>query len=118
MLGFPIPESERDMSLPVDPSCSLEYAQGSERGDKIISLITAVVEKIGGGGINSEMMRQTAFQIPIRCFITMSSGVFNEEMADGLCDLLNDKPLTPSLIKLLKNVPSAVAQLPELFKTM
>ncbi len=118
VLGFPIPESERDMSLPVDPSCSLEYAQGSERGDKIISLITAVVEKIGGGGINSEMMRQTAFQIPIRCFITMSSGVFNEEMADGLCDLLNDKPLTPSLIKLLKNVPSAVTQLPELFKTM
>lgn len=118
VLGFPIPESERDMSLPIDVSCPLEYAASTVRGEKMISLITALLEKIGGGGINSEMMRCTAFQIPIRCFITMSSGVFNEEMAEGLCDFLNDKPLTGSLVKILKNIPSALMKLPGLFKTM
>ncbi len=118
VLGHAIPESERDMSKPVDLSCSLEYAQGSPRGDAIINLITAVVEKIGGGGINSEMMRQTAFQIPIRCFVTMSANVCNDEIAQGLCDVLNGKPMTPSLLKIFKNVPKALAQLPELFRTM
>lgn len=118
ILGFPVPESERDMALPIDTSCTLEYAILSERGEKTTQLISKILEKIGGGGINSEMMRCTAFQIPIRCFITMSSGVFNEEMAEGLCDFLNDKPLTPSLLKILKNVPSALSKLPELFRTM
>ena len=86
--------------------------------EKITKVITAVVEKIGGGGINSEMMKNTAFQIPLRCFVTMSSGVFNDEMCDALCDVLNDKPLTPSAMKLLKNIPSALKKLPELFKSM
>ena len=118
LLGHAIPESERDMGKPIDPSCSLEYAAGSARGDAIINVISAVVEKIGGGGINSEMMRQTAFQIPIRCFVTMSANVCNDEIAEGLCDILNGKPITPSLLKILKNVPKALAQLPELFRTM
>lgn len=118
VLGFPIPESERDMALPIDESCPLEYSLLSERGEKTTELISKILEKIGGGGINSEMMRCTAFQIPIRCFITMSAGVFNEEMAEGLCDFLNDKPLTPSLLKIIKNVPSALSKLPELFRTM
>jgi beta-glucosidase len=118
ILGHEIPESERDMSLPIDKNCTLEYADGTIRGEKITKLITAVVEKIGGGGINSEMMKNTAFQIPLRCFVTMSSGVFNDEMCDALCDVLNDKPLTPSAMKLLKNIPSALMKLPDLFKSM
>jgi len=118
VLGHEIPESERDMSLPIDKNCTLEYAAGTSRGEKITKLITAVVEKIGGGGINSEMMKNTAFQIPLRCFVTMSSGVFNDEMCDALCDVLNDKPLTPSAMKLLKNIPSALMKLPDLFKSM
>ena len=118
ILGHEIPESERDMSLPIDKNCTLEYAAGTNRGEKITKLITAVVEKIGGGGINSEMMKSTAFQIPLRCFVTMSSGVFNDEMCDALCDVLNDKPLTPSALKLVKNIPSALMKLPDLFKSM
>lgn len=118
VLGHDIPESERDMSKPIDTSCPLEYAQGTPRGEAIIKVISAAVEKIGGGGINSEMMRQTAFQIPIRCFVTMSANVCNDEIAEGLCDILNGKPMTPSLAKILKNVPKALAQLPELFRTM
>ncbi len=118
ILGHETPESERDMSLPIDKNCTLEYAAGTIRGEKITKLITAVVEKIGGGGINSEMMKNTAFQIPLRCFVTMSSGVFNEEMCNALCDVLNDKPLTPSAMKLLKNIPSALMKLPDLFKSM
>ncbi len=118
VLCHKIPEKERDMSLPIDKNCTLEYAVGTKRGEKITKVITAVVEKIGGGGINSEMMKNTAFQIPLRCFVTMSSGVFNDEMCDALCDVLNDKPLTPSAMKLLKNIPSALKKLPELFKSM
>ena len=118
VLGHKLPERERDMSLPIDKNCTLEYAAGTARGEKITKVITAAVEKIGGGGINSEMMKNTAFQIPLRCFVTMSSGVFNDEMCDALCDVLNDKPLTPSAMKLIKNIPSALMKLPDLFKSM
>ena len=118
VLGYEIPESERDTSLPITASCSLEWAEGTPRGDKIIALISAAVEKIGGGGINSEMMRKTALQIPIRCFMTMSGGVVNEEMCDGICDILNGKPMTPSLWKLVKNIPSAVSKIPAMIKSM
>jgi len=118
ILGHEIPERERDMSLPIDKNSTLEYAAGTSRGEKITKLITAVVEKIGGGGINSEMMKNTAFQLPLRCLVTMSSGVFNDEMCSALCDMLNDKPLTPSAAKLIKNIPSALMKLPDLFKSM
>ena len=118
VLGHEIPQSERDMSLPIDKNCTLEYAAGTSRGEKITRVITMALEKIGGGGINSEMMKNTAFQIPLRCLVTMSSGVFNEEMCQALCDLLNDKPLTPCAAKLVKNIPSALMKLPELFKSM
>lgn len=118
VLGFDIPEGDRDPSLPIDPTGSLELAAGTPRGDKVISLITAAVEKIGGGGINSEMMRQTAFQIPIRCFITMSGGVVNDEMCEGICDLLNGKPMARCLLKIGKNVPSALLKVPAMIKSM
>ena len=118
VLGHELPESERDMSLPIDKTCTLEYAVNTLRGEKITKLISTVVEKIGGGGINSEMMQKTALQLPLRCLVTMSSGVFNDEMCDALCDMLNDKPLTPSAVKLIKNIPSALMKLPELFKSM
>ena len=118
VLGFPILQSERDIGKPIDVNEPLEYALGTERGDRVISLISAVIEKIGGGGINSEMMRQTSLQIPIRCFVTMSSGVFNDDMAKALCDFLNGKPVTLSVAVLLKNLPSALSKLPNLLKTM
>ena len=104
--------------MPIDPSGSLELAAGTARGDKVIKLITAAVEKIGGGGINSEMMRQTAFQIPIRCFITMSGGVVNDEMCEGICDLLNGKPMAKCLVKIGKNVPGALLKVPAMIKSM
>ena len=118
ILGFPIPQKDIDPNTPIDPSGSLELAAGTKRGDKVIALITAVVEKIGGGGINSEMMKNTAFQIPIRCFMTMSGGVVNEEMCEGICDFLNGKPLPKSLGKILKNVPSAISKIPDMIKSM
>jgi hypothetical protein len=64
------------------------------------------------------MMRNTAFQIPIRCFITMSGGVVNDEMCEGICDLLNDKPLGKSFIKIGKNIPGALLKVPAMIKSM
>ncbi len=118
VLGSDIPESTRDMSLPIDKNCTLEYSAGTKRGDKVTEIVTFVVEKVGGGGINSEMMKNTAFQLPLRCLVTMSSGVFNDEMCDALVDMLNGESLAKSTAKLLKNVPNALKQLPELFKSM
>ncbi len=118
LLGRPIPCGDRDPSLPIDPNGSLELAAGTPRGDKVIGLITAIVEKIGGGGINSEMMKNTAFQIPIRCFITMSGGVVNDEMCAAICDMLNGKPMAPCLGTLLKNLPSALSKVPAMISAM
>ncbi len=118
VLGSKIPEKLRDMSLPIDRNCTLEYATGTKRGDKIAEIVSFVVKKVGGEGINSEMMKNTAFQLPLRCLVTMSSGVFNEEMCQALVDMLNGESLGKSSVKLIKNIPNAIKQLPELFKAM
>ncbi len=116
VLGRELPPAQRDPSLPIDISCTLEMAGDTKRGKRINKLISSIIEKIGGGGVNSEMMRASAVQLPMRCFITMSAGVFSEEMGQALVDMLNGKSMLKCIGKLLKCTPGALKKLPDLKK--
>lgn len=118
VLGRKLPAAFRENSAPIDLNCSLEAAESTRRGKKVNAIVSRVIHAIGGGGVNEEMMKASATQIPIRCFVTMSGGVFNEEMADGLVDFLNDKPAGPSIGKILRELPTAIKNLPEFMKTI
>ncbi|HOD02665.1 MAG TPA: fibronectin type III-like domain-contianing protein, partial [Clostridiales bacterium] len=118
ILGRELPPSERDPALPIDISCTLEMAQETKRGEKIIKLISFVIKKIGGGGVNEEMMKASAVQIPIRCFVTMSLGVFSESMAQSLIDILNGKSMGKGVGTMLTNLPAALKKLPNLIKSL
>jgi|LSQX01.3.fsa_nt_gb beta-glucosidase len=118
LLGRELPLSERDPSLPIDINCTLEMAAATKRGEKINKLISTIIKRIGGGGVNEEMMKASAVQIPIRCFVTMSLGVFSWPMAQALIDILNGKSLVKATGVFIKNLPATLKKLPELMKSL
>ncbi len=118
LLGRELPPATRDPSLPIDISCTLEMAQSTKRGAKINKLVSRILEKIGGGGVNSEMMRAAAVQLPMRCFVTMSAGVFSEEMGQALVDMLNGRSMLTCVGKFIKCAPGALKRLPALKKML
>lgn len=118
LLGRELPKAERDPSLPIDINCTLEMAADTKRGEKINKLISSVIKRIGGGGVNEAMMRAAAVQMPIRCFVTMSLGVFSEPMAQALVDILNGKSLVKATGVFIKHLPTTLKKLPELMKSL
>ncbi|MCQ2472165.1 MAG: glycoside hydrolase family 3 C-terminal domain-containing protein [Clostridia bacterium] len=68
--------------------------------------------------VNAGMMASAAMQTPVRNFITMSNGLFSEEMADGLLMIFDgDKPLVGTG-KILKGVPHALVNLKKFLKSI
>ena len=53
-------------------------------------------------------MTSMALQIPIRCFISMSMGVFTPEMAEGLCLILNGQGTMKGIGRILSGLAGAV----------
>jgi hypothetical protein len=64
------------------------------------------------------MIKAMALEIPIRNFITMSAGVFSEEMAEGLLMILNSEGAGKGLGKILKGLFGAIKNIPELLKAI
>ena len=68
---------------------------------------------------DGKMLAAMATQIPIRNFIAMSTGVFTQEMADGLLKVLNDDDSTLSGVgKILKGIPTAISKIPGLIHSI
>ena len=63
-------------------------------------------------------MKASAVQIPIRCFVTMSLGVFSWPMAQALIDILNGKSLVKATGVFIKTLPATLKKLPELMKSL
>lgn len=112
VLGHAIPPSQRGANEPLDINCALGDAAGTRGGDKVIGIVNAVFEKIFKDDPNGNMMKAMALEIPIRCFISMSAGVFTPEMAKGLLMILNTGEssakgtlkLVTGLVGTLKNI--------------
>ena len=62
------------------------------------------------------MARAIAVQTPIRDFISMSGGVFSEQMAEGLLKILNGEK--KGLRMILKDIPRAVKGIGPLLKNI
>ena len=117
VLGHEIPPCERGTE-PFTLLDSLERTKGSKWGGIINNVIDKALNLVFKESNSTvDMVKAMALQIPIRNFITMSSGVFTEEMANGLLMILNDDQSTvKGAGKILAGLGSAVMKLPALLK--
>ena len=70
------------------------------------------------GGIGSNMMANTIMQTPIRNYVSMSNGLFTEDMADGLLKVFEGKDVAKGVGKIAKGVPNALINLKSLLKSI
>ena len=108
LLGREIPYAEPDSGR-ITPNSSLEEAAGTPAGQKINALLVNVFKSLSKGNAAQErMMTAMALQIPIRCFISMSMGVFTEDMAQGLCRILNGEGTLKGIGEILGGLSGAM----------
>lgn len=117
VLGHEIPPCERGTE-PFTLLDSLERTKNSKWGRIINNVIDKALKAVfKESNSTTDMVKAMALQIPIRNFITMSSGVFTEEMAEGLLMILNDDQSTvKGAGKILAGLGSAIMKLPALLK--
>lgn len=117
VLGHEIPPCERGTE-PFTLLDSLERTKNSKWGGIINNVIDKALKAVfKESNSTTDMVKAMALQIPIRNFITMSSGVFTEEMAEGLLMILNDDQSTlKGAGKILAGLGSAIMKLPALLK--
>lgn len=118
LLGRDIPDPEAaDAKITINNA--LEDAAGTPIGRKINALLTGLFKTISKGNASQEkMMTSMALQIPIRCFISMSMGVFSEDMAEGLCNILNGEGTLKGIGKILGGIGNSVQNIGLLMKSI
>ncbi len=115
VLGGEIPPSMPDESIPLLITDNFENARRTKKGLKFYNLITSLVKKFTKGPAQG-MALSIATQTPFRCFISMSGGVFSEDMAQGLLNILNGEKHGWS--KILKGIPKAIPKIGPLLKNI
>ena len=119
LLGKPIPYVNEPASTEITINSALEDAAGTPAGRVVNDLLKNVFKAMSGGNPAQErMMASMALQIPIRCFISMSMGVFTPEMADGLCTILNGKGTMKGLAKIVGGLGEAVKHIGALMSSI
>ncbi len=119
VLGHPIPARQMDTTMKLTFANSLCDAKHTKWGGRINNLLNKVLDMIfNPDDPSSGMIKSMALEIPIRNFITMSMGVFSEEMAKGLLLILNGDGAGKGLGKILAGIIPAIAKLPALFKSI
>lgn len=115
-----LPAERRDPSQKIDIYCCLNDARDTKWGGVICKVIETVMVNFGSDANgDGKMLAAMATQIPIRNFIAMSTGVFTQEMADGLLKVLNDDESTLSGVgKIIKGIPTAISKIPGLIHSI
>lgn len=70
------------------------------------------------GGVGRSMITNTIMQTPIRNYVSMSNGLFTEDMADGLLKVFEGKDVAKGVGKIAKGVPNALVNLKSLLKSI
>lgn len=117
LLGYPIPPTEKDKSLPIVITDNFENCAHTKWGGRLVRLITFIMNRFGKGP-NAVMMKAVALQTPMRAFVAMSGGLFTTRMADGLLQILNGDKTCQGFRMLLGGVPHVLLNLKKLLKTM
>lgn len=119
VLGFEIPPKEHDRSKDLTILNSLEDAKYTKWGGRINRFVEKAVNTfVKDDGGTGGMVKAMALELPIRNFVTMSGGVFTEEMAEGLLMIINDKAPAKGLGKLLKGLAAGIKNIPTLMKSI
>lgn len=120
LLGHEIPyndgeEGEKLITL----NSPLVDADHTAAGRRINAMLVGLFKSLSKGNAAQErMMTAMALQIPIRCFISMSMGVFTPDMAQGLCTILNGKGTLRGISKILGGLGEAVKKIGPLMKSI
>ena len=117
LLGRPIPLTHRDPNVPLGINNTLEDSMSGRAGGKICRLIMKIMAMMPDDG-NKDMMEAMALQIPIRCMMSMSMGVFSEKMAGGLLTILNDQGTLKGTGKILSGIGNALKNMKNLFNSI
>ena len=119
LLGHKIPHREFDRDVVFTMANSLGDAADTKWGSKINALVGSAVDLAMKNDENTaSMLKAMALEIPIRNFVSMSSGVFTEEMAKGLLMILNGEKSGKGLMKIVAGLAGAVKKLPDLIKSV
>ncbi len=113
LIGREIPEKEIHDFPNLTLANTLEDSACGKNGAKLCKLLRKVVGTEG-------MACAIALQTPVKNFVSMSMGVFSEELAAQLLDILNDKkPMGRGVFVLIcKAIPAVVKGLPNLLKSI
>ncbi len=118
VLGRKLPPATIDKNAPLTLLNSLGDAAETKWGKVINNLIDKALSSIGEGDQAMDMAKAMLLDIPMRDFVTMSSGVFSEEMAKGLLMILNGEKPAFGLGKILAGLAGAIKKLPDLLKAV
>ena len=118
LLGREIPYKDEDSAY-ITVNNALEDATGTAAGRAVNKLLAGMFKALSKGNPAQErMMSAMALQIPIRCFISMSMGVFTEEMAQGLCRILNGEGTLKGIGEILSGIGGAVQNIGMLMRSI
>ena len=117
VLGRKLPPSVRSPKEPLTILNTLGDAADTKWGKVINAFIGKFFYNMSDDN-SMKMMEIMVLEVPIRSFITMSSGVFNEEMAKGLLMILNEEKPAYGLGKILTGLASALKNIPTLLKSI
>lgn len=115
VLGHGIPDPMKSGEK-LNITNNIEDAQHTKWGGRINKAVTFVTKAVDKG--NSGMAEAIATQTPIRNFVSMSGGLFSEDMADGFIQILNDDKPLEGVGKIVKGVPHIVKNLGSFLKTI
>ncbi len=119
VLGHPIPARDYTAGNKLTIVSSLSDAAETKWGKKINNILCSAVDLvIKNNEVTGNMVKSMILDIPIRNFVTMSSGVFTEEMAKGLLMILNGESVGKGLSKILAGLTGAIKKLPDLLKSI
>ena len=114
VLGEKLPDPQK--AGKVGMTGNIEDAQNTKWGGRVHKAVLMITRAVDKG--NSGMAEAVATQTPIRNFVSMSGGLFSEDMADGFLQILNDEKPLQGAGKILKGVPRAVRNLGDFLKTI
>ena len=104
VLGRELPPTVKSKDIPLDITDNFENASHTKWGGRLYGLLNKVVPEA------------IAVETPFRDFISMSGGVFSEQMAEGLLKILNGEK--KGLRMILKDIPRAVKGIGPLLKNI
>lgn len=89
VLGEKLPPRVRDKSIPLGLTNTIEDGEDSQAGKKLEKIIRGAVKKFVPD--QADFIAGVALGTPIKNFISMSFGIFDDKMAENLLDALNGK---------------------------